>query len=136
MTRSIVRSGICILIALLLLEGCDSTSEPVPLPGPIILITNQWKDEANENHVFALESENDDGESEGVFTGTEFIDITVNDEDDQHDLTGRWADGQIEFTVDRDGDETTYEATFSEDDPKRLSFTAGSETLVLIKEDL
>ena len=136
MTRSILKSAAWLIIVLLVLEGCDSTSEPAPLPGPIILITNQWKEVDNENHVFELTSENDDGESEGVFTGIEFIDITVNDPDDQHDLTGSWANGRVEFTVDRDGVETTYEATFTEDAPSQLSFTAGSETLVLFKEEL
>jgi hypothetical protein len=123
--------GLSVLVVLLM--GCDSTSEPAPLPGPIIVITNAWLDDANSNHVFNFES-NDDGESEGTFEGFEVEDVTVFG-GEEHELTGSWANGRVEFTVDRNGVSTTYEATFTEENPDRLSFTAGSETLVLVKEN-
>lgn len=108
--------------------GCDSTSEPAPLPGPIIVITNTWVEESNLQHAFGLESD-DDGESEGTFVGEE-----ETPQGDLHPLTGHWGDGAIQFTVERDGTATTYEATFTEENPDRLVFTAGEGDLVLVRE--
>ena len=45
---------------------------------------------------------------------------------------GSWAKGRIEFTVNRDGSETTYVALFHVDNPDSLAFIADSDTLILI----
>lgn len=127
--RVTIHRGLVVGLLALALAGCDSTSQPAPLPGPIITITNSWVDQADADHTFDFQSD-DDGQTEGTFVGNEFQNFA-----DVGGLTGNWKDGEIEFTVDRaSGAEVTYQGTFTEESPDRLTFTHGQETLELVRD--
>ena len=108
-----------------MLPACDDA----PLPdGPIIIVSNDWVNEADAEHVFNFQSP-DDGAPEGSFDGQE----TRPDDDTANPLTGSWERGHITFTVTREGGARTYAARFDQDEPLRLAFAAGSEQLVLLR---
>lgn len=110
--------------------GCTETdsggSPTAPQALYLLIITNIWVDEADGEHTFNLFS-NDDGSVEGDFEGEETLpDFTF------FEITGRWQNNRVEFTVNRPTP-VTYTATLSSDNPNRLVFSSSEGSLVLVR---
>lgn len=121
---------ISIIALLIVTPGCDSGGGgDEGGVGPIILITNQWREEGNPDHQFSLNSL-DDNRTEGAFTGTE----TRNNFTEFNDLAGFWSDGAIQFTIDRPNGPLRYTGTFEEANTKRLAFTSSAGSLVIVRD--
>lgn len=108
--------------------GCDSAGDAV---GAIILITNQWREEGNPDHQFDLDSL-DDERTEGAFTGQEIL--PLNGSTEFYDLAGFWKDGEIQFTVNRNGDRVRYHGEFDQPNAKRLEFSSSAGDLVIVRD--
>ncbi len=119
-----------IVLMLTATASCDSEGEGGGV-GPIILITNQWRNEADSDHRFDLDSP-DDNRSEGAFIGEE--ERPVGDLVEFNDLVGFWTDGRIQFTVSRPDGDVRYTGTFDEVNQKRLEFTSSLGPLVIIRD--
>lgn len=114
---------------LVAVTGCSGDDPAAAEPAPILTITNSWGEEGQSDHDFNFAS-SDDGEDSGAFTGQE-----VTPESDVFDLSGTWANGRVEFTVERTAGDVTYTASFSVDNPERLVFRNDAdrnEELVLL----
>ncbi|MGH7506809.1 MAG: hypothetical protein ACRELX_14225 [Longimicrobiales bacterium] len=131
--RSRVGMLALLLMTVLLSPACDD-DPTAAVEGFYVLITNQWVDVTDENHVFNLNAINEsDGEIEGTFEGTEHID--ENDFDGTQ-LTGSWADNEIEFTVQRSAGNVRYTGTLTADEQTELTFTSSEGgTLVIRRGD-
>jgi len=95
---------------------------------PVLVITATWQVEGQEDRFFAFSADQDDSEGleSGTFTGSEEVDGI-----DTGALTGWWANGQIQFTLQRDEGAVDYSASFNHDRPTRLTFHSAAETIVL-----
>ena len=118
-SRALAVAAACILI------GCgDDTITPPDDFLPII--SNQWKNTANENHTFSLISEND-GDPSGTFTGTEDHPTLGSS-----DIEGAFQNSLVSaFTIKRSTGSLTYTGRFVHPDTLRL--TRGQETLVITR---
>jgi hypothetical protein len=115
-----------LLLALTMaVSGCGAEA----IVGPLIVLTNTWRNEAVEDHRFSL-SDNTNGtpRREGTFTGTEF---TPNFE--EFDLTGSWtSDGHVQFTVQRPGGAVTYSGRLTSN-VNRMELSSATGHLVLVR---
>jgi hypothetical protein len=111
-----------ILLAAATLPHC---TEPDPVQGFFVLISNSWQDVTNPDHVFNLQSA-DDNKTEGSFTGQEFVD--ANDFTG-FELSGSWADNRIQFDVQRDTGTVRYSGSITSDRPTELSFSSSAGPL-------
>ncbi len=122
------RSATLILMAGLALTtaSCDPAST---VAVPVLVITATWEVEGQEGRSFRFDAEQDDSEGLelGSFEGSE----TVEHPFAFYDLTGSWADGHLQFTVERPGGNVQYTGTFYEDRPTRLTMQSHGETIVL-----
>jgi len=91
---------------------------------PIVIISQNWADEADPTHTFQFNSA-DDGEREGAFDGFEQFDGL-----DVYPLTGSWGHGHIVFTVARPVP-VEYTARVTADAQTRFVFESSAGTLVL-----
>jgi hypothetical protein len=109
----------------LLVPACGAETAALPL----IILTNTWREEGNEDHTFQFNDDTDGvPRNAGTFTGVERLDDGVT----EYAFDGSWNDGHITFTVDRPTD-VTYSASFSTDNPDRLVFSSSAGNLVLIR---
>ena len=120
MLRRSLRAG---LLALLVF-ACDSED---PL-GPLAILTNTWRNAANENHTFNMQDDTGfQPKRSGTFTGTETTPAGA-----EFDLEGYWREnGTIQFTVHRATD-VTYSGTLTSN-PDRIDFTSSAGPLTLIR---
>jgi hypothetical protein len=121
------RLSIALAVITISAAGCGAES----LLGPLVTLTNGWRNEANPDHRFIIQDQNAGGnpQREGTFDGTE----QLPDGDTFFDLEGFWtSDGKIQFTVHRASD-VTYRGTLT-DNPKRIAFTSSAGPLVLITD--
>lgn len=89
------------------------------LSGGTLIPSNAWTVAGDANREIFIQSD-DDGETEGDFTGEErFLDSTPS-----NPLSGSWANGTIGFTVSRSSGDETYVATWTGDNPQQLEFTS------------
>lgn len=124
------RVAVMLLVGLGFLSfGCDSGGGGGI--GPIILITNQWREEGNPDHRFDLNSLDDD-RSEGAFTGVE--ELERNGVTEFNNLAGFWSDGVIRFTIDRPEGPLRYTGEIDEDNVRRLEFTSSRGSLVIVRD--
>ena len=101
--------------------GCSSDDEA---SDPIVIISQNWADEADPTHTFQFNSA-DDGEREGTFDGFEQFDGL-----DVYPLTGTWGNGHIVFTVARPVP-VEYTARVTADAQTRFVFESSAGPLVL-----
>jgi hypothetical protein len=82
----------------------------------------------------ALLVDADQDDSEGLTQGTfqGFEDIDTETVSAIYDLTGAWANGEIQFTLQRLHGNVVYSATFHENFPNRLTFHSPGEVIVLV----
>ena len=97
--------------------------------GPLVILTNNWRDEANANHTFLIQD--DTGflaKRSGTFTGTERLPSGAT-----FQLEGFWSEnGSIQFTVHRSPD-VIYRGTIPGDNANRLPFTSSAGNLVWLR---
>ena len=122
---STVHIVIAALLALVFV-GCGNEAGP---DDPDVFISNSWEDDDDPDHWFQFNGGEGEGTSSGVFDGEENRSLT-----EIGTLTGSWSHGEIQFTVDRGGQTTTYKAMIAEDRPDRFTFRAGTEELVLARQ--
>ncbi len=116
--------GVIVLLAVMV-AGCGGDDGGTT--APIVTITNSWADVSDAAHTFDLLS-NDDGQTQGTFTGTE----TLPDQS-TFDLAGSWADGEVRFTVQRSSP-VTYLATVTSENPLRLTFHSSAGDLTIERQ--
>lgn len=98
--------------------------------GPLILLTNAWREVGNENRVFFI-TDDTGGEprKSGTFGGSEV-------DDDEYELDGDWNGGRIRMTVYRNP-VVTWRATVRRSEPDTLVFTrsvsGGVDSLVVFR---
>ncbi len=97
--------------------------------GPLVILTNQWRDEANASHTFTVQDNTGFmAKRSGTFTGTENLPNGTT-----FQLEGSWAEnGSIQFTVHRSPD-VTYRGTIPGDNASRLTFTSSAGGLVWLR---
>ncbi|MCI0436778.1 MAG: hypothetical protein L0271_24535 [Gemmatimonadetes bacterium] len=100
--------------------GVQACGDPATLAATFIFITNTWEDVNDPGHTFGLNSQ-DDGETAGQFTGTEFVSVNDNV---GFPMTGSWAEGRISFTVQRATGAVTYSGVMPTDGLNELTFTS------------
>ncbi len=91
---------------------CCRSEEPVgPQEQPYIpLITNLWRDVADENHTFSFNAQQESVQT-GTFNGSETTSLGVV----YDTLSGTFSNRSISFTVRRRGIDTTYAGRFVAD---------------------
>ncbi len=97
--------------------------------GPLIVLSNTWRDSTNSDHTFSLIDDTDGTPSRsGSFTGNE----NVPGNPQQNTLTGLWREnGQVEFTVQRPTGAVTYSGQLTSNlNRMDLSSSAGHLTLL------
>jgi hypothetical protein len=99
--------------------------------GPLILLTNSWREVGNEAHIFDItDDRNGHAAERGTFTGTEEDGLA------DFDLEGDWNGGQVRMTVYRNP-VVTWHATVRRDLPDTLVFVrtvpGGVDSLVLFR---
>lgn len=116
-----------LLVAIVAAAGCSSGGADIL--GPLITLTNQWRDETNQNHTFQF-NDNTGGTAQrsGTFTGNENTPAGQ-----QYPLTGSWSsNGNIQFTVVRPSGSVTYNGTLTSN-LNRISFTSSAGNLVVVR---
>jgi len=108
------------------LQACD----PATLAATFIFITNTWEDVAEPGHTFSLTSQ-DDGETSGQFTGTEFVNVQ---DQNGFPLTGSWGEGRISFTVQRATGSVQYSGVMPTDGLDQLTFTSSAGRLTIRRQ--
>jgi hypothetical protein len=125
------RAGALILMAVTAwaTSGCDPATAVVV---PVLVITATWQVEGEEGRTFRFDADQDDSEglTHGTFQG--FEDIDTETVSAIYDLTGTWANGEIQFTLQRPTGNVVFSATFQEDFPNRLTFHSPGEVIVLV----
>jgi hypothetical protein len=125
------RTGAFILLAAMTCttSSCDPATAVVV---PVLVITATWQVEGEEGRTFRFDADQDDSEGlpYGTFQG--FEDIDTGTTSAIHDLTGSWANGEIQFTLQRSSGNLVFSATFHENFPNRLTFHSPGETFVLV----
>lgn len=111
-------------LVLLALGAAGCASDDGGDVDPIVIISQNWADEADPTHTFQFNS-NDDGEREGTFDGDEQFDGV-----DVYPLTGSWGNGHIVFTVARPMP-VEYTARVTADEQTRFVFESSAGQLVL-----
>jgi hypothetical protein len=124
------RSALLLCLLLLApLAGCDSATGP---GGPIIVISNTWRNaDPNLQHTIFFRSP-DDGQRSGLIAGREDHPIFGPNSL----VGGHWANGRVEIMVYRGEDEQhKYVAYVTADNPERLEFTPlnGGPAFVLLR---
>jgi hypothetical protein len=98
--------------------------------GPLVLITNSWREVGNEGRRFNLNATTAEPADKGEFAGTE-----VDEED--YDIEGVWSHGRITMTVYRNP-VITWRARVTQDEPTTLVFTrtvgAAVDSLVIFRD--
>lgn len=110
----------------LVLTGCGAEALA---PGAIIILTNTWNEEGNENHRFNIQDDTGfEARESGTFTGTETL-----PDNTQYELSGSWSNSRVTMTIQRNPVQT-WRANITEDNANRLVFTrSGGGTLVLVR---
>ena len=110
--------------------GQTACADPISLAATFILITNTWDDVDRPGRTFSFTSQ-DDGQTSGQFTGTEF----VNAQDfTGYPLTGSWSQGRISFTVTRPTGNITYSGIMATDGLDQLTFSSSAGQLRLRRQ--
>jgi hypothetical protein len=122
------------LVATLLLGSSLATTSCDPVTAvavPVLVISATWDVQGDPDRTYTFRAVEDDSEglTKGTFTGSE----NVTTAPDDYDLTGWWANGNIEFTVQRPGGNVVFTAKFHHDRPSQLTFTSAQETIVLLQ---
>ena len=112
------------------LTGCETSGGVGPAAAnfPFWFPDNDWVDEEDDEHVFALSSLTGTGTETGTFDGDETLPDGTNTP-----LTGFWSMGTVQFTV-QSTPLRTWRGPLVGDDPGRLELTSGANRLVLIRQ--
>jgi hypothetical protein len=129
MGQKLVRRSLLAVVGVVSLSvACSDSGSAL---GPLITITNQWRNEANADHTFFfLDNTGGTARREGTFTGNEQPPGGAA----TNDLTGSWStNGRIQFTVQRPAGNVTYQGTLTSN-LDRMSLTSSAGPLVLIRQ--
>jgi hypothetical protein len=115
-----------LLVLTVTLSSCGAEA----VVGPLIVLTNTWRNETNQNHTFSI---NDDTQGtprrSGHFTGNENVPGAAQ----PNPFSGFWnTDGHVEFTVQRAGGAVRYTGRLT-DNLNRMELTSSAGNLVLIR---
>ena len=99
--------------------------------GPLIVLSNTWRDSTNAAHTFSfIDDTNQTPSRSGTFTGNE---TTPGPNSVQYPFTGFWREvGRIEFTVDRPTGDVTYTGRLT-NNLNRMDLTSSAGSLTLLR---
>jgi hypothetical protein len=117
------------VVLIVLTAGLAACAGADAVLGPLVILTNSWRDEATALHTFNIQDNTGfQAKRSGTFTGTETLPSGAT-----FQLEGFWSEnGSIQFTVHRSPD-VTYRGTIPGDNANRLPFTSPAGNLVLLR---
>ena len=116
---------------LLVLTATLSSCGAEAVLGPLIVLSNTWRDASNAEHTFSfIDDTNQVPSRSGTFTGNE---TTPGPNSVQYQFAGQWREnGDVEFTVQRPGGPVTYRGTLTSN-LNRMDLTSSAGPLVLLR---
>lgn len=99
--------------------------------GPLIVLSNTWRNSTNPDHTFSfIDDTGGHASRSGTFEGNEH---TPQPNDLPNRFTGFWReDGRIEFTVERPTGNVTYTGRLT-NDLNRMDLTSSAGSLTLLR---
>lgn len=129
MPSTIRRTAPLGLLAVVGLLGCPGEKVTAQVDDFLPTFTNAWKNVANQNHTFQLNS-TDDGKASGAFDG---IETQPNQARTQSSIVGTFTHSVVQLTIQRVvGGNLVYAGKFLAEDTLRLTRTG--ETIIIARQ--